>query len=218
MAFAACLAASLGAPAAAQTTPAPAHREQAPAPVSVRGFADAGAEIFHALEAFDAVFDRNTAVRLGGGVTVSLPLRLFADVRVSHMRMRGERAFLFEGTRYRLGIANTFTVVPVQVTGGIRFARRGARAIPYLGAGTGWYRATETSAFDGPGDSARKTTLGYHAVGGADVRLWQHAGVGAEIEWSQVSGGLAGRGIAGALSDTSLGGVTIRARVLVGSW
>jgi len=205
--------------ATAQTVPAalPAPVGAAPS-ISLRGFADAGIETFHALEAFHAIFDRNTATRLGGGLLVSLPKELFADVRVSRMQMTGERAFVFNGQSYPLGISNTLTVFPIQVTGGVRFPRLGAGTIPYFGAGAGWYRARETSDFAGPDDAAERTSVGYHVVGGADVRLWRYLGLGGEVEWSQVSDGLAGSGAASALKDTSLGGVSIRVRFLVGAW
>lgn len=206
------------APALAQTPPAPRTPVRAEAPVSVRAFADAGVETFHALEAFHAVFDRNTAARFGGGLFVSLPKGLFADVRVSRMQMTGERAFVFNGQRFPLGITDTLTVIPMQVTGGVRVARKGARTVPYLGAGAGWYRASETSEFSSEGETAERTTPGFHVVGGADVRLWRRAGVGGEVEWSQVSDGLAGTGIASALQDTSLGGISVRIRFVVGAW
>jgi opacity protein-like surface antigen len=194
----------------------PASRSEGP--VSFRAFADAGVEMFHAVEAFDAVFDGNAGTRFGAGLFISLPKGLFADVRVSRLQMTGERAFVFEGRRYSLGIRNTLKVIPMQVTGGIRTGRPGARAVPYVGAGAGWYRASETSAFAIAGETAERTTPGYHVVGGADVRLWRRVGVGAEVEWSQVSGGLAGSGIATTLDDTNLGGVSVRARVVVGAW
>ena len=157
-------------------------------------------------------------MRFGGAPLVRQPKGLFTDVRVSRMRMTGERAFVFDGQSYPLGISNTLTVTPIQVTGGARFPRLGARAIPYVGAGAGWYRARETSDFAGPDDAAERTSIGYHVVGGADVRLWRYLGLGGEVEWSQVSDGLAGSGAASALDDTSLGGISVRVRFLVGAW
>jgi len=205
--------------ATAQTAPASVRAPGGKAPViSVRAFADAGVETFHALEAFHAVFDRNTATRLGGGIMISLPKGLFADVRLSRMQMTGARTFIFDGQSYPLGVSDTLTVTPVQVTGGVRVTRRGARTIPYFGAGAGWYRARETSDFAGPDETGARTTPGYHLVGGADVRLWRKLGLGGEVEWSQVSDGLAGTGAASALKDTNLGGVSLRVRILVGTW
>ncbi|MGE0394586.1 MAG: hypothetical protein AB7P67_13555 [Vicinamibacterales bacterium] len=217
--MAAAVVALASAPAWGQTAPAPARPTgRADAPVSVRAFADAGVETFHANDAFRAVFDRRTGVRVGGGLFVSLPKGLFADVRVSRLQMTGERAFVFEGQRFPLGIADTLTVIPMQITGGIRAGRPGARTVPYIGAGAGWYRASETSAFADEGETAERTTPGYHVVGGADVRLWRRIGVGGEVEWSHVGGGLAGTGIASALDDTNLGGISVRVRVLAGTW
>lgn len=205
-------------PASAQAQdPAPVP-SRARTPISVRAFADAGVETFHAVEAFHAIFDRNTGARFGGGLFVSLPKGLFADVRVSRLQMTGERVFYFDGQRYPLGVSDTLTVIPMQVTAGIRVPRPGSRTVPYVGAGAGWYRASETSEFSSEGETAERTTPGFHVVGGADVRVWRSLGVGGEVEWSQVSDGLAGTGIASALKDTSLGGISLRVRFLVGAW
>lgn len=198
--------------------PATPSRTAEPTGIAVRGFADASVEMFHALESFQAVFKKNTAQRFGGGVAVTLPRGLFADVRVSRLTMTGERAFLFDGQLYPLGLADTLTVIPIQVTGGLRGARRGARAVPYIGAGFGWYRASERSALSGADEVAEQAAGGYHVLGGADVRLWRLFGVGAEVEWSHVPDGLAGSGIASSLKDTNLGGVSVRVRLLAGSW
>ena len=203
--------------ASAQTRPTAPPAEE-PGGVAIRGFADAGTEMFHALDSFQAVFRKNSGTRIGGGLAVTLPLGLFADVRVSRVRMTGERAFLFGGQTYRLGVADTLTVIPLQITGGLRGARRGARAIPYIGAGFGWYRASERAAFSSADEVAERATGGYHLLGGADLRLWRIFGVGGEVEWSQVTNGLSGSGIASSLKDTNLGGVSVRVRLLAGRW
>lgn len=202
---------AVGQPAAPAPTPARP-------PLTVRFFADAGVEIFDAFDSFHAIFDRNSAASLGGGLRVVLPWGLLADVRASRLRMTGERTFLFEGQSYRLGVADTLTVIPIQASLAVRAGRPGSRAVPYVGGGVGWYRAREQAAFSEPGETARRTTPGVHVMGGADVRVWKRFGLGGEVEWSQVSGGLAGTGVATSLEDTNLGGVSVRMRVLVGGW
>ena len=202
---------------ASAQSPAP-RREPAPRRVTARFFADAGVEMLHAVDSLHAVFDRNSTGSIGGGLRVVLPKGLFADVRASRLQMTGERTFLFEGRSYPLGVADTLTVIPIQVSVAVRAGRPGARAVPYMGAGAGWYRASEQSAFSGPGESAERTTPGIHLMGGADVRLWKRFGLGGEVEWSHVPDGLAGTGVATSLQDTNLGGVSVRMRLLVGGW
>ena len=194
------------------------RREPAPRRVTARFFADAGVEMLHAVDSLHAVFDRNSAGSFGGGLRVVLPRGLFADVRAGRFQMTGERTFLFEGQSYPLGVADTLTVIPIQVSVAVRAGRPGARAVPYMGAGAGWYRASEQSAFSDASETAERTTPGIHLMGGADVRLWKRFGLGGEVEWSHVPSGLAGTGVATSLQDTNLGGVSVRMRVLVGGW
>lgn len=210
------LATLMAAPAAAQP-PAPGPGPS-PHPVTVRLFADAGVDLLHAVDSLHAIFERNTAGSVGGGLRVVLPKGLFVDLRASRRQMTGERTFLFEGQSYPLGVADTLTVIPIQVSVAVRAGRPGARAVPYLGGGAGWYRASEQSAFSDPGETAERTTPGIHLMGGADVRLWRWVGLGGEVEWSHVPNGLAGTGVATSLQDTNLGGVSVRMRVLVGGW
>ena len=210
------LAMLIAAPAMAQ--PAAGRLEPAPPRVTARFFADAGVDILHAVDSLHAIFDRNSAGSIGGGLRVVLPKGLFADVRVGRLQMTGERTFLFEGQSYPLGVADTLTVIPIQVSVAVRTGRLGARAVPYMGGGAGWYRASEQSAFSGPGETAERTTPGIHLMGGADVRLWRRFGLGGEVQWSHVPDGLAGTGVAASLQDTNLGGVSVRMRLLVGGW
>ena len=207
---------------ACATSVAAQARGAAPPPQAtvprLRVFAEIGPDILHAVESVDAVFGTTSGIRAGGGVAVALPAGLFADVRAGRLRLTGSRAFVFNGQRYPLGIRDTLTVVPVQLSAGIRLGGRRGRSLTYAGGGIGWYRASETSDFAGPGDDVTKTTVGYHLLGGADMRIWRWVGAGGELQWSYVANGLAGTGIASALQDTNLGGVSVRARVVVGRW
>ena len=194
------------------------RREPAPRRVTARFFADAGVEMLHAVDSLHAIFDRNSTGSIGGGLRVVLPKGVFADVRASRLQMTGERTFLFEGQSYSLGVADTLTVIPIQVSVAARTGRLGARTVPYVGGGVGWYRASEQAAFSDASEMAERTTPGLHLMGGADVRLWKRFGLGGEVEWSHVPDGLAGTGVAASLQDTNLGGVSVRMRLLVGGW
>ncbi|MEQ1898391.1 MAG: hypothetical protein ABL971_13485 [Vicinamibacterales bacterium] len=203
-------------PASAQS-PA-SRREPVPPRMTVMLFADAGVDILHAVDSLHAIFNRNSAGSIGGGLRVVLPKGLFANVRASRLQMTGERTFLFEGQSYSLGVADTLTIIPIQVSVAVRTGRLGERAVPYMGGGVGWYRASEQSAFSDASETAERTSPGIHLMGGADVRLWKGLGLGGEVEWSHVPGGLAGTGVATSLQDTNLGGVSVRMRLLVGGW
>ena len=119
---------------ASAQSPAP-RREPAPRRVTARFFADAGVEMLHAVDSLHAIFDRNSAGSFGGGLRVVLPRGLFADVRAGRFQMTGERTFLFEGRSYPLGVSDTLTVIPIQVSVAARTGRLGARAVPYVGGG-----------------------------------------------------------------------------------
>ncbi len=204
-------------PVAAQTGPAAAG--SSPGLLSgLRGFVEAGPAILQATESLDAIFGTRRATRVGGGIALSLPAGLFADVRVTRMHMTGTRGFVVNGQRYSVGIEDRLTIVPVQVSGGLRFSDRTGRLVTWVGGGLGWYQASESSDFADADENVSRTSPGYHVLGGADVRLWRFLGAGGEVEWSHVPGGLSGTGLASALGDTNLGGLGVRARLVLGRW
>lgn len=199
---------------------APAAAQAQAGGLGIRGFAEAGLRSFQASESMEALFGAASAPTVGGGVDVLLPRNVFASLRLSRLRQSGQRVFVFGGQTFPLAIEDTLTVSPLQIGGGLRFARPGARLVPYAGGGLGWYRVTEEAAFSDESEIARQTTTGYYVSGGVEARLWRFVGAAGEVEWSAVPDAF-GRGTASAAAafgETNLGSFSVRVKVLVGSW
>jgi hypothetical protein len=115
--------------------------------IEVRPFAVATVEHFSASTSLNAVLDSSTFPLWGGGVDVIVRKRAFIDVTISRLRETGQRAFIFNGTVFPLGIGLGITLTPVELSAGYRFHLRKSRIVPYAGAGVGWYRYLERSDF-----------------------------------------------------------------------
>lgn len=205
--------------ASAQQRPA-AGPAPTPQQMLLRGFADVGATFFSASETFDAVLGSSTGVFLGGGGEVVLPKRYFFNLRVSRFQKSGERVFVDEGEVFPLGIGMKVSITPVEVTGGYRFQPRGRtrNITPYVGAGIGWHRYSETSDIGDIGEDVQETFTGYHGLGGVDFRLNRLFAIGGEGQWTSVPGAL-GEEVSGAsavFEETNLGGFAFRVRFTVG--
>lgn len=183
----------------------------------VRGFADVGTTTFTAEESFKAVLGRDRGLVFGGGVEAVLPQRIFASLRASRFRETGERLFIFQGQQFRLGIPTTVTVTPLELTGGYR-ADFGWRIVPYGGAGVGWHRYEETSRFADPSENVKEWFTGYHVLGGAEFRVARWVGAAVEAQWASVPDALGAdpNGVSQQFNESNLGGVTFRAKVVVG--
>jgi hypothetical protein len=202
--------------------------------LQVRGFFDAGVTTFTASQSFTAVLGSSSGSIVGGGGGVVLPANVFVDVHASRFRKNGRRVFVSDGDVFALGIANTITVTPLEVTAGYRFARRPARLpqrgrgpvrrpsvqrfIPYIGGGIGWYRYQETDQFAQSGDAVDKRVTGYHVTGGVDVPILKWLAVAPEIAWASVPNALGQdpNSVSAAYGETNLGGITVRLKVVVG--
>ena len=101
---------------------------------------------------------------------------------------------------------------------GYRFAATGARVVPYVGGGIGWHRYEETSAFASDTENVSEIFTGYHALGGAEVRILRWLGAAGEAQWTTVPDavGKDATGVSSQFQETNLGGVTIRAKVVIG--
>ena len=188
-----------------------------------RGFLDVGAIKLTASESFEAVVGTSTAMVFGGGGEVVLPAGIFANVRVSQFQKTGQRAFVFEGETFPLGIETTIRIRPIEVSGGYRFGGRAgpispARIVPYIGGGLGWHRYTETSEFADDDENVDETFRGYHLLGGAEIRVARWFGVGGEFQWTTVPDALGQdpNGVSSEFDETDLGGVTFRVKVIIG--
>ncbi len=188
------------------------------ASAQIRGFADVGSTTFAATESFEAILGTATGVVFGGGVEVVLPKNIFASVRASRFRKTGERVFITEGgERFGLGIPATITVTPIEFTGGYRFDR-GWRVVPYAGGGYGRHRLQEASDFATADEDVEESFNGYHVLGGAEFRFSQWIGAAGELQWATVPDALGQdpNGVSNHFDETNLGGLTFRAKVVIG--
>jgi len=192
---------------------APRPAEAQFGPLDIRAAAEAGITTFSAGRSFDAVTGSPSGPTWGGGVEAVFGGRVGVGLRASRFAVRGERVFPFEGTIFRLGVPATITVTPIELTGTYRVPL--GRLVPYGGGGVGWHRYAETSPVADPGEDVRETAVGYHVLGGAEVRLASWLGVAGEAQWTRVSGALTG-GLAQAFDESDLGGRAVRVRVIVG--
>ena len=200
------LIAAIAAPAAAQL--------DAPA-VSIRGFADAGYETFHATRTFQAIFREDAGAIYGGGGDVVFRRGIFVRVGAWHYENTGERALRLEGETFRLGIPLTITIVPVEVSGGYRF-RRSSRLVPYVGGGLTSLGYRERSDFADSGENVDDRFTGYQVLGGVEYRLSRWIAAAGEVQYATVPDAIGGGGLSAEFDEDDLGGTMIRLRVVVG--
>ncbi len=194
---------------------APARAQSAPA-VSVRGFVSAAEESFAAKTTFDAAFGSARGSFLGGGGQVIFG-PIFVEVAASKFKESGQRAFLFGGQTYQLGIPLTATLRPLELSAGYRLRLSGISwLVPYGGAGVGWYHYTESSDFSDPTEHVDATRTGYLVVGGVEVRLQRWVGVSVDAAYTHIPGILGQSGLSKDAGENDLGGTAVRLRVLVG--
>jgi opacity protein-like surface antigen len=201
-------------PLAAQTRRATSNPDDVPA-VSFRPFLLATTEQISAKQTFDAVFGQSREAFWGGGVQVALRSGIYIEIGASHFKKSGQRAFVFNGQTFPLGIPLTATITPIEVTGGYRF-RLWPVVIPYAGIGISRYAYVETSDFANAADNVDTAHVGYLVVGGAEFRLHRWVGVGVDVQYTRVTGILGGGGISAELGENDLGGTALRLKVMVG--
>lgn len=193
---------------------------------SIRPFVDVTDEAFTAKNTFSAIFGKSTFPLVAGGVQVTILDQFYAEVSGSKFEQTGNRVAVVNGQVFNLGIPLTATLTPIELTGGFRFRilRHGqpiAWLRPYAGAGVGWYTYKETCTATAAtcdavsGDFSGKHT-GFVLHGGAEFRLHRWVGVSADVQYTRVTGIIGQDGTSQAFSESDLGGVAGRFRVLVG--
>jgi hypothetical protein len=203
---------AMAAPASSQVRRPPPRPAPAPA-VSIRPFVVLTGERFTAGKTFEAVFGKSLQPFWGGGLNMAFKDNSYLDVTASRFKKNGERAFLFEGQRFGLGIPLTVTLTAIEVTGGGRY-RVKPRIFLYVGLGAGSYRYEETSEFDdGP---FAKSHIGYLAAGGLEFRISRWVGVTGDAQWTRVSGIIGDGGVSKEAGENDLGGIAGRFRVIIG--
>jgi opacity protein-like surface antigen len=188
-------------------------------PLEAHGFADVGVTMFTAQDSFSAILGSATGMTFGGGGGIVLPPQIFVDVRASRFKKDGHRVVAAGGEVFDLGIANTITITPVEITAGYRFGRRRDTLRPYAGAGISWYRYQEDDVtVAAASETVSETFTGFHLLGGAEFRVHKYVGVAGEAAWAVVPDALGQQpsSVGTAFGETDLGGATFRVKVIIG--
>jgi opacity protein-like surface antigen len=188
------------------------RRPSSPA-VGVRAFGDITLTSFTAADTFKAVFDTTTGTFFGGGVEVRFRDVAFVQGAFRRYRATGERVFVSDGDVFHLGVDNTLTLTPLDITVGARVPI--GQIVPYAGAGIGSVRVQETSDFADEDDGTDARKASYHVVAGVEWKSRAPVAVAGEVGFTRVRNALAGN-VADAFNEHDLGGVNLRIRILVG--
>jgi hypothetical protein len=194
---------------AASTEPS----SSSPRAVAVRGFGQFGYTSFAAADSFSAVLGDSGGLMLGAGAEVRFAGGLFVSGAFERFNKVGQRAFVFDGEVYQLGITNTVTVAPLTVSAGWRFEK--SFLTPYGGGGFGRVGYKEFSDFAEDDENVDETYSSYHVLGGVELRNGWVA-TAFEAQYTQVPDALGAGGVSAAFHEDNLGGFTMRVKVLVG--
>jgi opacity protein-like surface antigen len=187
-----------------------------PSRYTFRGFGVAEYEFFQAHNSFDAIFGSSTGLLYGGGVEMSAGPMWFVQGRLSYLSKQGERAFVHDGEVSRLGIAETVTIMPIDVTVGYRLGSQPG-FMPYVAGGLGSLTYNEESASADASDNSKGTFLSYHVAGGVEVPLVKKwFSVAGEVQYRGVPGALGSAGVSKEFGETDLGGVSACVKFLIG--
>jgi opacity protein-like surface antigen len=199
----------------ATALPLAAQSSDAPPTVSFRPFFLVSAERAAAKQTFEAVLGQSLQMFWGGGVQVALRSGVYVEVSASRFEKTGQRAFVFNGQAFPLGIPLTAKITPLEVSAGYRF-RVSPRIIPYAGAGMARYAYVETSAFSDSSENVDTTHTGYLVSGGVEYRAHRWVGVSVDVQYTHVTGILGSAGVSKDFGEDNLGGTAVRVKVLVG--
>jgi hypothetical protein len=183
---------------------------------SFRPFFVATEQKFSAANTFTAVFGGATQPFWGGGLNITQEDHYYLELSASRFRKTGQRAFRNNGQTVPLGIPLTATVTPFELTAGYRFSTGTPRIRPYAGGGAGLYRYQETSSSSTDAENLDTKHAGVIVEGGAEIRLHRWIGVAADVHYTYVPGILGDAGLSKDEGEKSLGGVSVRFKVIVG--
>jgi opacity protein-like surface antigen len=195
--------------------PTAAARKGRLSPIHVRGFVDVGYESFLAADSFAALFDTSRALFLGGGGEVGFGQNLFVRGSVSRARLEGDRAWVYNDEVFKLGIDETLTLTPIEITAGWALkAYHGLR--PYFGGGVGFLQYDEQSALAEASEQVKQTFTSYHVLGGVEYPLGKWLAVAGEFQYTSVPDALGEDGVSKEFGETNLGGTRLHVKVLIG--
>lgn len=180
-----------------------------------RGYVMFSRQQFTASQTFEALFGEASGSFRGFGADLVVAKNVFVELGWSRFEATGERAFLFDGTVYELGIPLTATITPFEIIGGYRVTAW-QRVIPYGGLGFASTRYEESSDFAATGDDVSRSGSGLVVLGGAEVRLARYIGVSADIHYSTLKDIIGEAGISKEYGEDDLGGTAVRFRIIIG--
>lgn len=198
----------------AVAAPAGAQSRIGGLPIGVRGFVDAGSQVFTASDSFDAILGDSRGTFIGGGGQVTWRQLVF-EVSGSRFKKTGERVFVANGTVYRLGIPTTITLTPIEFTGFYRLPRAW-RLTPYAGGGFGKQSYKEVSDFADASENIDASHTSYHLAAGAEAMVWRFVGVAGELRYRRVPDAIGEGGVSKDFNETDLGGTGVQVKILVG--
>jgi hypothetical protein len=184
--------------------------------LSIRPYAMAAGQRFAANQTFEATLDTTLGVFYGVGIELDLPQGLFADVGASRFKKTGQRAFLFNGTAFQLGVADTVTITPIEAVLGYRFHLRRSQATPFVAGGLSSYGYDETSAGSTPSEDLSIRKSGFLVRAGVDLRLQRILSISVDVQDTRVTGILGNGGISHDANEHDAGGIAARIRLLIG--
>jgi hypothetical protein len=196
-------------PSASQAGPAASANQ----PLEVVGFGAASYGSWLAHDTFNAVLGNAGAAMFGGGVQVRRR-NLFMEGSVNYFQKSGVRVAVVDRTVYRLGVEDTVRVIPIAATVGYRFPKR--RVTPYAGGGIGAYLYKEASSFADPSENLDQSFVSYHAVAGVEFDSRRPVRGAVEVQFTTVPGALGSSGASLAFGEHNLGGIQVRAKILIG--
>jgi len=159
---------------------------------------------------------QNSAPLFGGGLELGLPRRFFVSVGAARVHRIGHRVFVFQNQVFTLNEPADVTITPLDVTFGYRI--RSSGLVPYLGAGAGWLRYSETSPHMVAGDAISISHSTAHALAGVEVPMakWLAGAVEAQYTSAPQAFGTESTSVANLYDEHDLGGLTLRAKVVIG--
>jgi opacity protein-like surface antigen len=181
----------------------------------VRAFGRAGGTLFNARDSFDTILDGTLSSVYGGGGQIVLPNGAFVQASVDRFRHNGTLALGTGSQVFRLEMPARLTLTPVEVTGGYR-VENSTRVASYFGGGAGWYTFEEESPFTSGADRISKRSIGYHVLGGAELRVLRWVWVAGEVHWATVPKALGDTGVSALFEEKDLGGTTFSFKLIVG--
>jgi len=201
----------------AQAKPKPRPAAARPSQgIEIGGYGMVGLIKFTADDSFDAIVGESSGPIFGGGVRISEG-GFFVDVGAWRYAAEGERAFVYGGEVFPLGIPVDVTVTPIEISGGWRFRlRKMPKLTPYAAGGLTLMKYQETSEFSTGDDDVDETFNGFHLIGGAEYKITRWLGVAGEASWTTVPDSIGEAGVSEAFNETDLGGTTFRFKITIG--